>query len=177
MKAQTNCHADFNRIASAVTILRMQRLKIFVLLALIGSMIACTEGKPPQSQGWSVATGAEAYERMWWKSIQQRDFKSVEWHLAPIYTLTTPSGIQDRDGAMKYFQGLDLVRVDIAELEVKPQGSDMVVSYVATLQTRSSAAPQRYYMATVWQDAKKGWMAIAHSETLAESNPPSVAHN
>jgi hypothetical protein len=168
---------DFNRIASTVTILRMQRLKIVVLLASTGLMIACTEGKPPQSQSWSVATGAEAYERLWWKSIQQRDFKSVEWHVAPIYTLTTPSGIQDRDGAMKYFEGLDLARADIAELEVKPEGSDMVVSYMATLQTRSSAAPQRYYMTTIWQEGKKGWMAIAHSETLADSNLPSVSHN
>jgi hypothetical protein len=42
----------------------------------------------------------------------------------------------------------------------------MVVSYVATLQTKS-AAPQRYFMTTVWQQAKSGWIAIAHSEVPA----------
>ena len=148
----------------------MKRLAILALLLPLLLQIACTEGKPPQSQGWSVATGAEAYERLWWKAIQDRDFKSAAWRLAPIYTLTTSSGIRDRDAALQYFQSLDLTAVNIAELQVKPEGSDMVVSYEATLQTRSSSSRQRYYMATVWQEVKKGWIAIAHTEVPATTN-------
>ena len=143
----------------------MRELKLFFALTSALLLAACTEGKPPQSQGWSAATGAEAYERQWWKSIQAGDFKTAEWHLAPIYTLTTPAGIRDRDHALQYFQNLQLSNFEIGELEVKPEGSDMVVSYVATVQTRSSSAPQRYYMATVWQQGKRGWMAIVHTET------------
>jgi hypothetical protein len=145
----------------------MRLSTILLILTAVFSLSACTEGKPPQSQGWSVATGAEAYERQWWKSLADRDFKTAEWHLAPIYTLTTSSGIRDREEAMKYFQALDVTSVNIADLQVKPEGADMVVSYEATLQTRSSSGPQRYYMATIWQQAQKGWMAIAHSETPA----------
>lgn len=145
-------------------------LILLAICAIAIPFLACTEGKPPASQGWSVATGAEAYERQWWKSVEDRDFKTAEWHLAPIYTLTTPSGIRDRDAAMKYFQGLDVTSINIADLQVKPEGADMVVSYEATLQTRSAAEPQRYYMATVWQQAKKGWIAITHSETPAQDS-------
>jgi len=147
----------------------MRFLKTLTSLALSLPLLACTEGKPPQSQGWSAATGAEAYERLWWKALQERDFKTAEWHLAPVYTLTTTSGIRDRDEAVHYFQGLDLASVSIAELNVQPEGPDMVVSYVATLQTRTSADPKRYYMSTVWQQVKKGWVAIAHNETPARA--------
>lgn len=84
-----------------------------------------------------------------------------------MYTLTTSAGIKDRQQAMQYFQTLGLTKVDLGELEIKPHGADMVVTYVATIQTKSSSAPQRFYMTTVWQEAKKGWMAITHSEVPA----------
>jgi uncharacterized protein DUF4440 len=145
----------------------MPRLKIFILLGLLLPLAACTEGKPPQSQNWSAATGAEAYERLWWKAIQDGDFKTAEWRLASMYTLTTSSGIRDHDQAIQYFHNLNLTSISLGELEVKPHGADMVVSYLATVQTKSSPAPQRFYMTTVWQEVKKGWMAIAHSEVPA----------
>jgi len=145
----------------------MLRLRISLLLSLLLPLAACTEGKPPQSQNWSQATGAEAYERLWWKAIQDGDFKTAKWRLASIYTLTTPSGIQDREQAEHYFEKMNLTSINLGELEVKPHGADMVVTYVATVQTRSSPGPQRFYMMTVWQEAKKGWMAIAHSEVPA----------
>lgn len=129
--------------------------------------MACTEGKPPQFQDWSHATGAEAHERLWWKAIQDKDFKTAYWRLGSIYTLTTPAGIRDREQAEQYFKTLDLTSISFGELEVKPHGMDMVVSYVATVQSKSSPTPHRFYMMTVWQEAKKGWMAIAHSEVPA----------
>ncbi len=144
----------------------MPKLAVLLTLFLAVFTLACTEGKPPQSQAWSTATGAEAYERLMWKSIQDGDFKQVERHLAPIYTLTTRSGIAGRDRALDYFRGLNLSDVVIGDLQVSPEGADMVVSYTASLQTKSGAE-QKYYMTTVWQQVKKGWIAIAHSEVPA----------
>ena len=146
----------------------MLRVKVAVLAVMSIPLCACTEGKPPQSQTWTAATGAEAYERLWWKAVQDRDFKTAEQHLAPIYTLTTPAGIVGHDKAIQYFQALDLSSINIAELEVKPEGPDMVVSYTATLQTRGSPSAQRCYMTTVWQQVKRGWIAIAHTEVPAK---------
>jgi len=145
----------------------MSRATILALIALLLPAAACTGGKPPQSQGWSTATGAEAYERLWWKAIQDRDFVTAERHLAPFYTLTTSAGISDREHALQYFQSLDLASISIAELQVQPQGPDMVVSYIAVARRNSSAAQQRFYMTTIWQEVKSGWVAIAHSEVPA----------
>ena len=72
---------------------------------------------------------------------------------------------------MQYFQKLDVASISFAEFEVKPEGPDRVVSYAATLQTKASDAPQRYYMTTVWQQVKRGWIAIAHSEVPAKQSP------
>jgi hypothetical protein len=149
----------------------MLRLKILLLLILIAVIsIACSEGKPPQSQGWSEATGAEALERNFWKSIKDGDVKELQRHIAPIFTLTVPAGIQGRDQALQSFQNLQGASVNLADLEVKPQGSDMVVSYVAVVTAKSAPTRQRYYMTTVWQQGKKGWMATTHSEVPASGS-------
>lgn len=84
--------------------------------------------------------------------------------MAPIYTLTNSAGIATRDKAVEYFRALNLKHIEIADLRVDPEGADMVVSYAATLETKSSSSPTRYYMTTVWQQAKGGWIAICHSE-------------
>jgi len=150
-----------------VTIPLMPSSKTLLIAMLLLSVLACTEGKPPQSQNWSNATGTEAYERLWWKAVQDGDFKTAFWRLGSIYTLTSLAGIRDREQAEQYFQNLGLTSISLGDLEVKPHGVDMVVSYVATVQSKSSPTPQRFYMMTVWQEAKKGWMAIAHSEVPA----------
>lgn len=142
----------------------MLRLKIWTVICVTALMVSCSEGKPAHLQSWSDATGAEGYERSFWKAIQDRDFDVAERRMAPIYTLTTPTGIAGRDRATQYFRSLGLKNIDIAELQVAPQGNDMVVSYEATLQTRSASEPQRYYMTSVWQQVKRGWIMIAHNE-------------
>ena len=124
----------------------------------------CRAGRKP-----GLSAGAEAEKP--WSALEiglQRLLGFLERHLAPIYTLATQAGIQDRQQALQHFQSMELTSIEMGELQVKPQGADMVVSYIATLQTKSSAAPQRYFMTTVWQQAKSGWIAIAHSEVPAQ---------
>ena len=157
-----------NHLRYPSTIAWMPRLNLLICVALLLPIVGCSAGKPPQSQGWKEATGTEAYERLWWKAVQERDLPNIERHLAPIYTLATQAGIQDRQQALQHFQSMELTSIEMGELQVKPEGADMVVSYIATLQTKSSAAPQRYFMTTVWQQAKSGWIAITHSEVPAE---------
>jgi hypothetical protein len=147
--------------------LRMRRLKIALGIALGLAMCGCTAGNPPQSQQWKEATGAEAHERLWWKAVQDGDFPAAERRLAPIYTLVTTAGIADREKAVQYFRSLGLVSIDFAEVQVQPEGNDLVISYIATLQTKSASTPQRYFMVTVWQHVERGWIAIEHSETPA----------
>lgn len=145
----------------------MRRLKFLVIASMAALMVSCTQGKPPHLQSWKDATGAEAYERLFWKAIEEGDFASAERRMAPIYTLTTPAGIEQRDKAGEYFRSLNLKHIDIADLRVEPEGADMVVSYTASIEAKSSSTPQRYYMMTVWQQVKSGWIAICHTEVRA----------
>lgn len=146
---------------------RMRRCLSLIVVAVAAISLSCTQGKPPRFQSWKNATGAEAYERLFWKAIEDGDFAAAERRMAPIYTLTSSAGIATRDKAVEYFRALNLKHIDIADLRVDPEGADMVVSYVATLETRSSSSPARYYMTTVWQQAKLGWIAICHTEVRA----------
>ncbi len=145
----------------------MHRLKDVAIFILVFLSIGCTEARPPISQSWKDATGAEAYERSFWKAIEDADFASAERRLAPIFTLTVPTGIAARDKAIEYFRALNLKHLDIADVRVDPEGADMVVSYAALLETKGSSVPRRYYMITVWQQVKRGWIMIAHSEVPA----------
>jgi len=145
----------------------MRLLKLLIIAYTVVLMVSCTEGEPPHLQSWKDATGAEAYERLFWKAIKDGDFASAERRLAPIYTLTTPAGIRARDKTIEYFRSLNLKQIDIADVRVDPEGADMVVSYVAALETKPSSVPLRYYMTTVWQQVKGGWVAICHSEVPA----------
>jgi len=148
----------------------MQRVSVALGVTVLLILWGCTTGHPPQSQQWKEATGAEAHERLWWKAVQDHDFPAAERRLAPIYTLVTAAGISDREKAVQYFRSLELANIDLAEVQVQPEGDDLVVSYFATVQTKAAAAPQRYYMVTVWQHVTHGWIAIEHSETPA-GNP------
>lgn len=147
----------------------MYRLRNVAVLFPVILALSCTEGRAPQSQSWKDATGAEAYERSFWRAIEDGDVTSAERRLAPIYTLTTSEGIAEREKAIEYFRALNLKHIDIADLRVDPEGADMVVSYMATVATKSSSSPVRFYMTTVWQQAKDGWIAICHTEV--RSNP------
>lgn len=145
----------------------MRRCELFIIICVAALTVSCTEGKPPQLQSWKEATGAEAYERSFWKFVEDGDFALAERSLAPIYTLATSDGVAGRDKAVEYFRSLNLKRIDMADVRVDPQGADMVISYVATLESKSSPVPRRYYITTVWQQVKSGWIAICQSEIPA----------
>ena len=142
----------------------MPRLRNALILFSLLLAVGCTEGRAPQLQSWKDATGAEAYERSFWRAIEDGDVASAEHRLAPILTLTTNAGVAGRDKAVEYFRALHLKHIDIADLRVDPEGADMIVSYVATLETNSSSSATRYFMTTVWQQTKSGWIAICHTE-------------
>jgi len=145
----------------------MVRLKLMAILCATALAVSCSEGKSPRFQSPSDATGAEAYERAFWRAIQDGDFAAAERRMAPIYTLTTSAGIVGRDQALGHFRSLQLKNIAIAELQVVPEGNDMVVSYEATLVTQTDLSPRRYYMTSVWQQVTRGWIVIAHSEVPA----------
>ena len=117
-----------------------------------------------QSTAWSSATGAEQFERLLWQEIKARNWTEVERRLAPAFVEVTASGVRDREQTLERLKALGAADYSMGDLEVRPDGADMVVAYTITLRA-SPGGETTLRMMTVWQQVKGGWVAIAHSET------------
>ena len=119
-----------------------------------------------QSTAWSNATGAEQFERLLWQEIKAGNWSEVERRLAPTLVEVTSSGVRDRGQALERLKALQVADYSIGDLQVRPDGSDMIVAYTITLR-RTSGGEATLHMMTVWQQVKGGWIAVSHSEVNA----------
>ena len=133
------------------------------------SLSGCTLWEQKQSSAWSNATGAEQFERLLWQEIKARNWTEVKRRLAPAFVEATASGIRDREQTLERLKALGAADYSMGDLEVRPEGADMVVAYTITLHA-SPGGETTLRMMTVWQQVKGGWVAIAHSE--ASTTPP-----
>jgi hypothetical protein len=70
--------------------------------------------------------------------------------------------VLSKDQVVPYLQGLNITDFTITNMVVKPNGVDMALSY--TLQLSSATGLQTVTAVSVWQQAPKGLILIAHSE-------------
>ncbi len=137
-------------------------------------MPACTFYGDHPARARSEATGGEGLERVFWKDLQAANWVEVERSLASNYTGVTPGGTLDRSATLEQYRQWQLKDFAIGDLRTEMNGNTIVVTYTITLNgtlngsanaTSGSqplpSAPQ--HMMTVWQEQKKGWVAIAHS--------------
>ena len=137
-------------------------------LLLAGLLLAgCGSPKP---NSWSGATGAEQFERLFWDSVQKKDWNAVEHHLAATFVMSTAAGRLDRDAALAHLQQLDVQEFSLGDVDVRPNGEDMVVTYTITLRGTSGGQPLPsgpVRMMSVWQQVKHGWIKIAQADSGA----------
>jgi uncharacterized protein DUF4440 len=144
---------------------------IFALTLQLMSTSACTFNGDHPARAFSDATGGEGLERVFWKDVQAANWSEVERALASNYFGETPSGALDRDATMEQYRTWKVKDYTLGDLKTELNGTTIVVTYTITLngvvsnRTAGSqplpSAPQ--HMMTVWQQQKKGWVAIAHS--------------
>src|SRR5215472_4965818 len=116
----------------------------------------------PKHPSWKNATGAEQYEWLMWKAMRDKNWKEVEYHLAPTFVGVTDAGqTVDRDGWVDYWKAAVIGEFSLGEVSVQPSGTDMTVVYVLHL----SGKNQAFRMVSVWQEIKHGWLLIASSAT------------
>lgn len=131
----------------------------FLCLVMIASLLSgCTIWAQPKVFTWKNATGAEQYERLLWQEVKAGNRAEIERHLASNFVFLSRQGRLDKQqflAKVAEWKGRESV---IGELEVTPQGSDMIVTYTA-----SSAAGNHRYL-SVWQQHKKEWALVAMSE-------------
>jgi hypothetical protein len=120
-------------------------------------------GGEPKHPGWKNATGAEQYERLMWQAMRDKDWKEVEYHLAPAFVGVTGSGqALDRAGWVEHWRAAAISEFSLAEVSVQPNGADMTVAYVLHLRGEQTAV---FRVVSVWQQVKGGWILIAASTT------------
>ncbi len=137
--------------------------RLATLILLFAATTACNMwSKPPK--GWSGATGGEQIENLFWKDVQEKDWKEVDRHLAATFTATGPEGHADRAAFLQRLQQHAVSEVALSGCNVQTNGADLVVA--CTLQARfAGQPPSSFSTLSVWQQLKKGWVMVAHAET------------
>ncbi len=143
--------------------------RLLPVLVLSAAMCACTMWDKPKASTWSNATGAEQFERLLWQEIKAANWAGVETRLAPAFVVVSPGGVRDRAAEMAFLRRLAVQDYALGEVEVRPSGNDMVVTYSMTLQASFDGHPLPsgpWRMMTVWQQVGNTWTVIAHSYSL-----------
>lgn len=143
---------------------QLRAVQFLFVASLAILQIACTAAAPPKVSTWKNSTGAEAYQRLFWQAVKEKDWLQVESHMASNFTYLSSGGAKDKQQTVDYLHGLQLKDFSIGEITVNPSGSDAIVTYTVNLAAGSglSAKPKRHM--AVWQQQKSGWIMVALSE-------------
>jgi hypothetical protein len=122
----------------------------------------------PKPSSWSNASGGEQFERLWWQSVKSKDWIQVEGRLASGYVAQS-STTENKEEALARLKQLEISDLSLGNVDVRPAGDAMIVTYSLDLHGSIAGQPlslTRSHMMTVWQQQKRGWVAIAHSGEL-----------
>lgn len=158
----------------------MQFKTVLLSVAMLVFLAGCAG--EPKHPTWKNATGAEQHERLMWQAIKAKQWKEVQFRMAPMFVGVAADGKKyDRAGWMAFWKSAPLQDYSIGEVTVDPAGTDMVVSYVLVFNSKTagdsrssensnggdnnigSSPPVR--VVSVWQQVKSGWMMTATSLT------------
>jgi Domain of unknown function (DUF4440) len=144
-------------------------LRHFVLYAIFAGLISlsgCAVYAEHPAKAIDDATGGEGFERAFWQDIQKQNWKDLNSHIASNFVYVTPNGRYERADALQRFEQFQLQEFSIGDLISEMNRDTFVVTYTIVLRgTRAgqtlNGQPERRM--TVWQQQKRGWVAIAHS--------------
>ena len=134
----------------------MRRFLTPALLVALACTSACTIAPEVKKPNWTQATGGEHYERLFWDSVTQ-----------------TPDTVRNKQQVMEHIRQIDLADYSLGEIQVEPNGADVIVTYTITLHGTIAGHPlptDPERMMTVWQQGKKGVQMIAHATMPTSSH-------
>ncbi len=144
----------------------LKRAALFAVFLLLLPSCSLWKNAP---KGWSGATGGEQLERLFWDEIKAKNWPELQKHLAPLFVANSPDATRDQAAAIENWKRYDLQSVSLAEVQVHTAGVDFVVTSTVTLAGTIDGKPippQPVRSMTVWQQVSKGWVVIAHSDSL-----------
>lgn len=134
-----------------------------IALALAISCVACTMWSKP-AKGWAGQTGGDNIERLFWDDVVHKDFAKVDAHVSSSFVGSGPTGAMDRAAFLQWLHAAGISGVRLNDCSNRVNGADVIITCVAE---RDGAASGRVNTLSVWQEYKKGWLLVAHSETPA----------
>jgi hypothetical protein len=154
-------------VTSWVRIGNMLRHAILcALFAALVSLSGCAVYAEHPAKAINDATGGEGFERAFWQDVQKQNWKDLDSHIASNFVYVTPKGRYERADALQHLEQFQLQEFSIGDLVAEMNRDTFVVTYTIVLRGTAgghalSGEPQRRM--TVWQQQKRGWVAIAHS--------------
>jgi Domain of unknown function (DUF4440) len=143
----------------------LKRLAAVFSLTLVLSSCSIWKNAP---KGWSGATGGEQLERQLWTEIQAKNWSELEKHLEPNFVSTSGDTRWDRAGSIDRWKKYEIQSVNLADVQVKTAGTDFVVTATVTVNGTADGkpVPGPVQTMTVWQQVSKGFVAVAHADSL-----------
>ncbi|MBZ5627599.1 MAG: hypothetical protein LAO06_01900 [Acidobacteriia bacterium] len=137
-----------------------KRLALIVLF--LAPTLACNMWSKPAS-GWTGATGGEQIEKLFWQDVQAKNWAEVDRHVAGTFAGAGPGGTTDRTAFLRELQKAPLADFSISECNSHLNGADMIVT--CTVHAQWAGQASAVSTLSVWQQLKKGWVMVAHSES------------
>jgi hypothetical protein len=146
----------------------MHAAAIAVLGTFLLVLSSCTMYSKPKA-GFAGATGGEQLEREMWNAIKAKDWKTLDHHLAPTFVGASNAATRDRAAMLERWKSWNLQSVSVGDVQVQSAGADFIVTAVITIAGSLGGEPapsQPIRTMTVWQQVSKGFVAVAHSDSL-----------
>jgi hypothetical protein len=128
---------------------------------------ACTMWSEKQHPNWRQATSGEHLVNLFWNEVKAKNWMGIESHVGAEFMGIQPDKTMDRAALMEHLRGIDLQSFQIGEVETRPAGKDLLVSYVITARGTHGGQPipdKPIRMMSVWQELGHGWVLVAHSD-------------
>jgi hypothetical protein len=122
-----------------------------------------------------MTTSAEQTELIFWGMARKQQWTQLQPLLAAnaVWVLPTAKTLS-RDEIVPYLQGLKITDFTITDVIVKPNGSDMTVTYNLQL-AAAPEVPKDITVVSVWQQVKGGaWINTLQSEHAKNFGPSSI---
>ncbi len=146
-------------------------LVTLVAMSSVLSLAGCTKWGEKKHPNWHQATSGEHLVNLFWKDVKDKKIQELGKHVAPEFMGTNEIATLDKPALLEHVSHLEIESFQIGEVETKPAGRDLIVSYVMTLRLKSpngSGQEMRLRMLSVWQELKHGWVVVAMSSSHAE---------
>jgi hypothetical protein len=144
-----------------------------VVLLLVPAIGCKMWSKPPS--GWIGATGGEHLEHLFWQDVQAKNWAEVDRHIASTFAGAGAGGTLDREAFLRDLQKAPLTDFSLSECRSQLNGADVIIA--CTLRAQWAGQLSTGSTLSVWQQLKKGWLMVAHSESrlaagCAKAAPP-----